>query len=146
MDMQASEEVRLPWYEKTRFHPQLKGDEGIAIWAPEKVTLHRGRASVPLFGVVRLGEMTLEDLAIRDRHPLRAVVVGVIIGSSPFVGNAVSKAPLFPAPPGSSVTEYFAVDLMECTGASGPGTYFAFASLGGFVAEPVKIEVVAAGR
>jgi hypothetical protein len=144
--MEAWEEIRLPRYEKTPFHPEVKGDfEGIAIWAPARVTLRKGAPKVPLFGVVRLGEKALKDLKIADRHPLRAVVVGAIIGpgNSPFVGNAVLQAPLFTAPPGPFVTEYFAVDLLECTGAGGGGSYFAFASVGAFTAQPARIEVTA---
>ena len=139
--MEAWEEIRLPRYEKTPFNPEVKaGSEGITIWAPAKVKLRKGAVRVPVFGAVRLGEKTLEDLGIGDRHPLRAVVVGAILGDNPFVGNAVLQAPLFPAPPGSVVTEYFAVDLLECTGSTGEGTYFVFASVGAFTAQPIKIE------
>jgi hypothetical protein len=147
--MEAWEQVQLPYYEKTAGHSALPEiAEGIAIWAPARVTLRQPAPRVPLFGLVRLGQKALEELGIEDRHPLRATVVGAIIGlaNQPFVGRAVLQAPLLPAPPGSVVTEYFAVDLLECTGAAGPGTYFAFASLGGFVAQPVKIEVVTASR
>ncbi len=142
--MDGWESVRLPTYEKTTFHPEVSATfRGVKIWTPPKVSPQPNARRVPIFGVVRLDESAFADLGITDRHPLRAVVVGVVTGphTTPYVGAAVQQAPLFPVPPGPTVTEYFAIDLLEQTGVSGPGTYFVFASVGQHTAGPLRVEV-----
>jgi hypothetical protein len=137
--------LRLPHYERCVWSPEAPG-EGIWIQVPGKISLGASAGRVPLFGTVRLSDMSLKELGIRDQHPLRAVVVGGIVANvnSPYVGNAVLQAPLFPAKPAPMITEYFAIDLVECAGLpKGPGVFFAFASVGPLLARPLKVEVIA---
>jgi hypothetical protein len=145
--MTDEQELRLPWFEKTAASPNVPdGFEGVLFDVAERLSLRQTGGRIPLHGAVRLKESTLHQLGIQDRHPVRAVVVGVIVGGSnqPCAGNAVLQAPLFPAPAGAAVTEYFSVDLVECTGMPRtPGVFFLFASVGTFTAAPRRIEVVA---
>ncbi len=144
--MASAQELRLPWFEKTAESPSVPdGFEGIVFRAPEQVSLRESGGRVPLFGAVQLKKTTLQQLGIEDRHPVRAVVVGAILGGAnqPYAGNAVLQAPLFPTPDAATVTEYFSVDLVECAGMPrSPGTFFIFASVGPFTAPPRKIKVV----
>jgi len=139
-------DIRLPWYDQTPQSPNVDEDfQGITIWAPERVSLAATSKRIPLFGVVQLTPDIVRQIGVTDGHPLRAVVVGIIIGkvNTPFVGNAVTQAPLFPLRAGRMPREYFAVDLPECTGMPrGPGVFFVFASVGPFAAEPRRVEVV----
>jgi hypothetical protein len=136
-------QLRLPWFERTRYSPGVEpGFEGVSIWAPESVALGSSGGRVPVFGVVQLGAETLAELSIEDRHPLRAVVIGGIFEgvNEAQVGSAVLQAPLLATAPGAAPTEYFSVDLLECTDLpKGPGTIFVFASVGPFLAQPRKV-------
>jgi len=138
-------EIPLPFYGKSQFTPELSdGFNGIAIWAPEKISL-KTNMRVPLFGVVHLEESELIDINIKDRHPLRAVVVGVIVDGSnvPYVGNAVLQAPMFPADSGVSVREYFSVDIFETTAMlKSQGKIYIFASIAHYTAQTIAIEIV----
>ena len=137
--------LKLPWFERTADSPSVPDNfEGIVLTSPERVSLEQTRGRVPIFGAVRLKQETLDALAIADGHPLRAVVVGAIIGRSnqPFAGNAVVREPLFSSSAASETTEYFAVDLVECIGMPrSAGTVYVFASAGPFTLVPRKIEV-----
>ena len=143
---QAWTSVPLPWFDETTLNPAVEaGQEGIEIWAPDQVSLEAGRGRIPLFGTVQFGEETLREAGILDRHPLRAVVVGIIPEGvySPLVGNAVLQAALLPPEGGPVVREYFAVDLAECTGwRPGVADLHVFASVTGFVAPPRALSVV----
>lgn len=137
--------MALPSYEKSEFTPEVTADfRGMRIWTPPRIR-RTSRTRIPLFGAVQLGDADLAQLGIGDRHPLRAVVVGAVVAGTyaPFVGNAVTQAPLFPAEGADPLREFFAVDLVEAAGVPpGVGKYFVFASVGPFVAEPVTVEVV----
>ena len=139
--------LTLPSFERVEWCPALPpGFEGVKIWAPPELSLRTSKGRLPIFGTVSLGRETMKALKLSDDHPLRAVVVGAIIEriNQGYVGNAVLQAPLFAPQPGPIVTEYFAVDLVECTGVlRSTGGLFAFASVGAYTAEPVTIRIVA---
>ena len=138
-------EIPLPFYEKSQFTPKISDDfNGIAIWAPEKISL-KSNARIPLFGVIQLDESELININIKDRHPLRAAIVGVIIDGSnvPYVGSTVLQAPLFPAEPGPRVREYFSIDIFETTKMfKGQGKIYIFASVAHYTAQNIAIEIV----
>jgi hypothetical protein len=139
--------LTLPTYERTVWSPKVAGGfHGVRLWVPEQLSLRETKGRLPVFGTVQVPREALKALAGIDGHPLRAVVVGGILGgvNQPAVGNAVREAPLFPLPDAAAVVEYFGVDLFECTGlARSVGRLFVFASLGPSVTEPVAVEVSA---